>query len=486
MNVAVIGSGIAGLASAIRLANKGHRVTVFEKNNYPGGKIAQIKLGPYRFDTGPSLFTLPELVEELYKLSGVDIKKHFTYTKLQTICNYFYPDGSRLNFYHDRDKLFNEIRNNTSEDPSNLEKHLKKARDAYLISADVFIFNSLHKFSNYLSDPYKNILFKLHKLDFFRTMHRANRKLFRDKKIVQLFDRYATYNGSNPYKAPATLNIIAHLENNTGAFFPDKGMYAIADSLYRLAVDKGVNFSFNTMVDEIVIRDKRVTGLKIMNDTYYFDLIISDSDIRYLANTMMKHPRKSRINRQEPSSSALIYYWGVKNSFPELDIHNIIFSADHRTEFRKIFKERTLPDDPTIYIFISSKLVPEDAPAGCENWFVMVNAPPDTGQDWNSLVEKTRKNIISKINSTLTSDIENHIKFESYATPVNIEEKTLSTGGALYGNSSNSIFAAFLRHPNFLPRIKNLYFVGGSVHPGGGIPLCLASAGIVDKEIPEA
>jgi phytoene dehydrogenase-like protein len=198
----------------------------------------------------------------------------------------------------------------------------------------------------------------------------------------------------------------------------------------------------------------------------------------------MDHPLKKRFDRLEPSSSALVFYWGINKEFPDLDLHNIFFSADYKKEFNNIFKEKTIDIDPTVYIFVSSKMVKSDAPKNCENWFVMVNAPSNSKENWEELIRTTKKNIINKINKSLKTNIEDYIAYEKIASPITIEQETLSKGGALYGNSSNAIFSAFLRHPNFLKSVKNLYFVGGSVHPGGGIPLCLASAKIVANEIP--
>lgn len=484
MNFAVIGSGVGGLAIAIRLANKGHRVTMYEKNPVPGGKLSELREGGYRFDTGPSLFTMPGLIDELFEISGKEIAKYLSYQKLEINCKYFYPDGTRLNIYQDRIRLDEEIRAKTHEDPENLEKHLRKAREAYQIGANVFIFNSMHKLSNYLSDAYRHVLFKLHKLDFLRTMHRANARQFRDPKLVQLFDRYATYNGSDPFRAPATLNMIAHLENNIGAYFPDEGMYSIVTALYKLARELGVRFFFNTPVDEIILAHKKVKALRIGKEVVSYDYIVSDVDIRHLFRNMINPPLRTRSQRLEPSSSALIFYWGIKKEFPELELHNILFSDRYREEFRMLFKERKIIDDPTIYIFISARRVKTDAPESCENWFVMINVPSDSGQNWPDLITTARKSVVSKINKVLRTDIESCIEFEKIASPGSIEENTFSMDGAIYGNASNSVFSAFLRHPNFSSRIKNMYFVGGSVHPGGGIPLCLAGAKIVDQEIP--
>ena len=190
------------------------------------------------------------------------------------------------------------------------------------------------------------------------------------------------------------------------------------------------------------------------------------------------HPTK--ILNQEKSSSALIYYWGIKDEFPQLGLHNILFSEDYRTEFDTMFKQKSIYHDPTVYIHISSKCEKGDAPEGCENWFVMINVPNDEGQDWDALKAEARKNILAKASRILGKDIESLIVCEEVLEPKTIQSKTQSHLGALYGTSSNDRMAAFLRHPNFSTDIKDLYFCGGSVHPGGGIPLSLLSAKIVD------
>jgi phytoene dehydrogenase-like protein len=198
---------------------------------------------------------------------------------------------------------------------------------------------------------------------------------------------------------------------------------------------------------------------------------------------LSSHPHlfPKKILSQERSSSALIFYWGIKKQFPELDLHNIFFSADYKAEFDHIWEQQTIYDDPTVYINISSKLKTDDAPAGCENWFVMINLPANKGQDWDKLIEEARKNIQQKLSRILKTDIAELIVSESILDPRSIESRTSSYQGSIYGTSSNSRFAAFLRHSNRSSKIKNLYFCGGSVHPGGGIPLCLLSAKIASE-----
>jgi phytoene dehydrogenase-like protein len=198
---------------------------------------------------------------------------------------------------------------------------------------------------------------------------------------------------------------------------------------------------------------------------------------------MKGQPAPEKTLKQESSSSAVVFYWGVQKSFDELSLHNILFSKDYKQEFKEIFDENRLPTDPTVYINISSKSNPNDAPKGSENWFVMVNAPAHRGQDWKSDVGGLKERVIQKINNQLDTDIRPLIRQEKIWTPEGIEEDTRSYQGALYGTSSNDQTAAFLRHPNFSSKIKNLYFCGGSVHPGGGIPLALLSAKITSEMI---
>lgn len=484
MRTAIIGAGIGGLAAAIRLAAAGDEVTVWEKNPEPGGKLAQLRQEGYRFDTGPSLFTLPESVEELYRLCGERMEDHLRVSRLDASCRYFFPDGSAFTFYDDPQRLSEELSRLGIRDGQALGRRLAAARETYELSAPVFLFSNFHRLSNFNTPPYRAITSKLGKLDFLRTMHGANRHDFSDPRLVRLFDRYATYNGSSPYRAPATLNMIAHLENNLGAWFPEKGIYSIADELYRLACRQGVRFRFSSPVGRIVVERGKAVGLTAAGETFGYDRIVSDVDVRYLSNRLLeRHPLRKRLRRAELSTSALIFYWGMERRFPQLGLHNILFAEDYRAEFRHLFRSGDISDDPTVYLFISSKVVAGDAPAGCENWYAMVNAPADCGQEWERIVARTRERVLQKIDGMLHTHVADSIVSERVCAPPDIETRTMSACGALYGASSNSLLAAFLRHPNTLSALRNLYFVGGSVHPGGGIPLCLASAKIVCDEI---
>ena len=480
--VIVIGAGIAGIASAIRQAVKGHEVAVYEANAYPGGKLSEFRSGDFRFDAGPSLFTMPQYVDELFNLAGKNPKDEFTYEKLETVCRYFYEDGTRINAWANRDKLAEEIALKTKDPASSVHQFLDYSAQIYAITHSIFLEKSLHRFRSFLNWETLKALFRFPKIDPFRSMNTANTDFFKDDKTIRFFNRYATYNGSNPYKAPATLNVIPHLEQHFGAYFPKGGMVAITQSLVKLAENLGVKFNYQARVEEILVEDKKVKGIRLNGEIIPADRVVSNMDIWFTYRQLLKNEvAPKRILNQERSSSALIFYWGIKAEFPELDLHNIFFSKDYKKEFAAIWEQQSIDVDPTIYVNISAKYQTDDAPKGAENWFVMINVPANTGQNWDELIAAARKNIIDKLSRMLNRDIAQLIVTEELLDPRSIEQKTASYQGSLYGTSSNNQFAAFLRHANFSSKIKGLYFVGGSVHPGGGIPLALLSAKIVDE-----
>jgi len=487
MKVIIIGSGIAGIASAIRLKSKGFDVTVFEANSYAGGKLHAITQAGFRFDLGPSLFTMPHLVDELFTLHGINPRDHFNYSKKTVICNYFWVDGTTFSVPADKEEFIRAASEKFDTPQHLLNHYLDRNKEKYDLTADIFLNKSLHRWSTYFSFQTIKSLLLAYKLHINQTLNDVNQHYFSHPKLVQLFNRYATYNGSSPYATPGIMSMIPHLEMHYGTFYPAGGMHEISQSLLRLAEKVGVKFQFEEAVTAIDYALEKVKGVTTTKGSYDADIVVSNMDIFSTYHHLLKsakHPVK--ILKQERSSSALIFYWGINKTFDGLDLHNILFSEDYKAEFTELFENKSLYSDPTVYINITSKEDATDAPPGCENWFVMINAPGNDGQNWQELIAKARLNIIKKINKALNTDIEKHIVTEHVLDPIQIEVQTSSHKGSLYGTSSNSKFAAFMRHPNFSSQFKNLYFCGGSVHPGGGIPLCLLSAKIVSEQIEKA
>ena len=479
-NAIVIGSGIAGIAVSIRLAKLGFKVKVFEANSFPGGKLSNFKLGKYRFDFGPSLFTMPELVEDLFDICDEDTSRFFQYKRKEVSCNYFWEDGVTIKSFFDKEKFTNEISSNLNVDKEIILKYMNESKIKYDLTESIFLKKSLHDYKNLFNKETFKAILNVKKLDLNKTLHQVNQNQLKEKHLVQMFDRYATYNGSNPYKTSGIMSLIQHLENNIGTFVPNKGMVEITNSLFKLAKRQGVEFLFNSRIDKIVTKKNKVQGVNSNGKFYESQILVSNSDVYYTYKKLLGDKNKSsKLSKIERSSSAVIFYWGISRKFKMLDLHNIFFSNDYKKEFEHIFNKKSVFNDPTVYINITSKDVMSDAPKNSENWFVMINVPSDSGQDWDKIVKKLRDDTIRKINVILKCSITDYIEEERIVTPKIIDKKTESFMGALYGNSSNSLKSSFVRHPNFSKKYDNLFFCGGTVHPGGGIPLCLNSASIV-------
>jgi phytoene desaturase len=473
--VIVIGAGVAGMSTAARLAAKGYSVTIIERNEYAGGKLGLLKKDDFTFDTGPSLFTQPYVLEQLFADCGERLDTYLQYTRLAVNTHYFYEDGTALNAYHDHALLLNELETKLHIDTAAVTSFLQDAANAYQHIGGIFLDEPIHELHTWLSPRIPKALSTLKWQYLFQSMHKYHKHQLKHPKLVQLFDRFATYNGSNPYSAPAMLSMIAHLEMNEGAYYPNGGMRSISNALVELNTKLGVDFIFNAKVDSIVADNKNMKGVIIGDKLLKADCVVSNSDIYYTYKTLLNDAGMAgRLQKQERSSSAIIFYWGIARQFEQLGLHNIFFSEDYKTEFDCIFKKKTVHHDPTVYINITSKMDANHAPQKCENWFVLVNTPTSNFVD-SDTIYAVRRATLDKLSRMLGIAVEELLMTEEVLTPADIDARTGSYLGALYGTASNNPFAAFMRHSNVSKKYKGLFLAGGTVHPGGGIPLCLRS-----------
>lgn len=480
-NALIIGGGIAGLAASIRLARLDLAVTLLEKNPNVGGKLNEYTEKGYRFDIGPSLFTLPHLVDDLFILCGDNPREHFRYFELQDICHYFFPMGKAVVSCRDRTVLSVRLEEALGEAQQNTQAFLEHAERLWHLTAGLFIFGDFRKWPTLLREVRKINPTYLRKAGFFTPLNRVTNHYFKTPQAQQFFNRYATYNGSDPYRAPGTLAVIPHAEYGFGAWLPEGGMAAIPRSLEKLARRQGVKILTNTpaLKVEPTVRGWRVTTSQ---DVMEAEILVCAVDVAAFFSHLFPQPKLARrLLRYERSTSAFVFNWGLRRTHQHLGVHNIFFSENYPQEF-KALKTGNMPEDPTIYLFISSKKLPQDAPPGCENWFVMVNAPanfPTTPQTF----EKVRTIILSTLKTRWGMDVAPCIEVEYPLGPETLSKLYGSYDGALYGSASNSPWSAFLRMPNQIRRFPGLFFCGGTVHPGGGIPLCLSSAKLVSDAV---
>lgn len=477
MNIIIIGAGIGGLSAACLLANKGHKVTIFEKNDSVGGKLNEINEQGYRFDTGPSLFTMPYILDELLKECGTSIEQELELLPLTINCRYFFADGVRFDNFSDKDKTIKEIRTFADEDAIPFTKFLEYSKELDRKTRNAFVRNPLYDISDFKHLNYLSLA----GIDAFTTVSSRIDKQFSSKYMRQFFKRFTTYNGSSPFQAPATLNVIPHIELNEGGYYIKGGMYNIAKVLTKIAISKNVTIVTNSIIDHISTQNKAVTQVRTSDGaTHEADIVVANSDatetITKLLNDEAAPPsQKRKALKVEPSCSGYVLLLGISKKYEHLTHHNIFFSENYKQEFDAIFNEKVMPNEPTIYVANTSATDSEDAPSGHSNLFILVNAPYLSDKyNW----EKRRYDelVIKELQKRGLDGLAESIVFKKEITPQNFYDKYLSNKGSIYGTSSNSKWSAFVRPRNKSKKINGLYFVGGSTHPGGGIPLVIQSA----------
>jgi phytoene desaturase len=471
--IAVIGAGFGGLSAAIRLAAQGCTVDVYERNATPGGKASEVRVDGYRFDTGPSLLTMPSVVDDLYAAAGR--QRDVELLPVDPLCRYTFADGAVFDAWSNEQDLLEEIRAFAPGEEAAVRRFLDYSMRIYDLTSDFFLFNRLDDLKNLLHIRNLRTLLQLPRIDAFRTVHEAVAAHFRDPRLVQLFDRYATYNGSDPFKAPATLNIIPHVEYRMGGYYVRGGMYSLVNALEKLAVDVGVKLYYNATVNSILMNDRTVRGLNVHGERLPYDAVVSNADAVYTLTRLLEGAavRKS-IARIEASCSGLVFLWGIARKNETLRHHNIFFSSDYRREFREIFDEGKAPSDPTVYVSITSRADPDHAPQGKENWFVLINMPALTSENREADIDSLREAVLARLAAT-GIDIQSSVESETVITPSDLEQRFNAHKGSIYGISSNTRNAAFLRPRNKVSGIRGLYLCGGAAHPGGGVPLVILS-----------
>ncbi len=477
--IAVIGAGLGGLSAASLLASLGHDVTLYERNATPGGKMQEFSAGGFWFDTGPSLLTLPDILRDLFRRCGERLEDFLTLTEPVPLCRYIYPDGTLFDNHQNLQKSLAEIGKFAPEDCNSYSEFLDYSRRLYERTAGAFLHNPLYGFQDLKNLQLTDTL----KIDAFKTVAEKVNSQFQSEYLRKFFMRFTTYNGSSPYQAPATLNVIPHVEISKGGYYIKGGMYRLVEALVKLAGRNGVSMQFKTGIDRLVVQGKRVAGIKTDQGAFEeYDLVVSNSDATETIINLIgsSHLPASRLKKQanlEPSCSGFVLLLGTGRQWPVLRHHTLFFSSDYSKEFRQIFRDKTLPGDPTIYVVNTSLTDRGKAPAGGSNLFILVNAPYlSDGQNWDELKQEYPDVIIRKLEQSGLDGLADSIKVSSVRTPFDFYDKYRSNKGSIYGTSSNSRMAAFVRPRNKLRELDGIYLAGGSTHPGGGIPLVILSA----------
>lgn len=485
-SIIIIGAGIGGMSAAIRLAVAGKHVIILEKNARVGGKMYQIEADGFRWDTGPSVITMRHVFEDLFRVAGRKLDDYLTLLPLDPLTRYFYPDGTVFNASSNLSRMAEQIAQWDERDVAGYFKYLAYVATIHRITGPVFIYDKPPRPASFLKVPITEWL----KADPLRRMQPAINGFVKSPYLRQLLGRFATYVGGSPYLAPATLNVIAHVEMTGGVWYPQGGIYTIAQALQKLALELGVEIRTDTPIQQIDVQNGRAVAVITQSrERIEAEAILANADVtsvyEHLLPRQIAEKRLNRLKKQEPSGSGFVMLLGVDGEHPHLAHHNIFFSGDYRREFENIFKKGVPADDMTVYVSITSKTDADHAPAGHENWFILVNAPALSSQyDWDSHKTAYRDKVFNQL-ARFGVDIRDKIRIEHIFTPHDLQNMSGAWRGALYGASANSKWTAFKRPHNRCADIRGLYFAGGTTHPGGGVPMVMLSGKVASELILE-
>ena len=511
-HILVIGGGIGGLSAAIRLGADGFRVTLVEKNSRVGGKLNLWEAvhperpldRPFRFDTGPSLLTMPFVFEELFAAAGETLADHLTLQRLDPIARYRWPDGTTFEARSGSDALLKEIAKIAPGDVEGWKRLAARGKMIWELSAELFLYHSPEQiFGKGLSPagalsaiavPIRIGMFA----NFARTVHRH----LHHPKLREVLYQYATYSGASPFKAPATLAVIPHAEFGFGGWYVQGGLYRMAEELEKLARRKGVRIRTGCAVREVLIEPddrggkitkSRAVGVTLEDgEVIRADAVVANSDVVYTYRKLIDSRHRKRyddrtLDKLEAGGSGMMLTLGIEGTYPQLAHHNKFMPRDYRSDLRAMFETRTVPDDPCIYVCASTRTDPTQAPAGCENLFVLASAPPLDGSiDWAIEGPRYRDQLVHALEHRWgLTGLAKRIVVERSFTPLDLQSSYNANAGSIYGIGSNSRRTAFLRPPNRDKEIRGLYFCGGATHPGGGLPLVALSGKIVSELVRE-
>lgn len=475
--IIIIGAGVGGLSAAIHLAAAGKQVLVLEQNSLVGGKMYQYQADGYYWDTGPSIITMRHVFEDLFATAGRNMADYLTLLPVDPATRYIFSDGTRLDTTRDLSKLLAQIAAIDEQDVEGYLNFLAYAARVHRITGPIFIYHQPPTWRTFLQVSPRGYLHAgVHK-----TLDQVIRQYVRSPQVRQLLRRYATYAGSSPYESPATLSVISHVELTGGVWYPQGGIHRVAAGMAQLATELGVKIQTDAKVREIYVEGDKVVGVSLGDGQELpAQAVVANVDVATVYNDLLPpsvatKKRIRQVTRPQRSCSGYVMLLGIEGETPELIQHNIFFCQDYGQEFKDIFQRGIPPEEPTVYVSITSKADADHAPPGCENWFVLVNAPPvGQGYDWTHDPRAYREVVLRTLDD-FGVHIRDRIRHEKIMTPLDIGTLSGAWQGALYGISSNQAPNALRRPHNRCPHVKGLYFSGGTTHPGGGVPMVTLS-----------
>jgi len=495
LQVGVVGGGLAGLAAACTLAARGHKVTLFEKNAWVGGKAAVHEQDGYRFDMGPTILTLPSVLKRIFNEAGKKIEDYMDLVPLDPQWRCFFEDGGVLDLVANI-KAMKENLDKFSSNPNagaGYERFMQISKQLHSVSDKFFFWRSVGGIADtmevggaFSASVLKDVL----SLRMGRSVAGLVRSCVADERAAQMIDHFTQYVGSSPEASPAVLCGIAHMQTEEGVWYPIGGTRAVPVALEKLARELGVEIHTETDVASIQNNGKRVTGLTTTSgQTFTFDALVSNCDSvrthRELLSGSDTQKKFDKRRKYEPACSGVVLYLGLNKKYDHILHHNFVFSKDPHEEFDYIYRQGKPAPDPTAYVCAPSISEPAVAPPGGEALYILVHTPylrPD--HHWSKMLPEYREVILDKLERTGgMKGIRDRIVCESSLTPEGIHKRYRVLNGAIYGLASHGKYLGAFKPANRSKDLKGLYLAGGAAHPGPGMPMVLMSGWIAGDTV---
>jgi len=482
----IIGAGIGGITTAVYLAKNGYQVEIFEKNGTPGGRCGQLIRDGHRFDLGATMLLMPDIYREIFQSLGIPLFKNGDIQPLEDLYKIYFDNNEIITFSTDAEKM--KIQHETIE-PGSFAKSQKYVTDGYeifQIGMSKLIgrnFYNIFQFANF-----RNIGMLI-KLKTYISNWAYAKKFFRNRHLLMAYTFQNIYVGQSPFNSPALFSMVPAAELTEGSFFPKGGMYSIVEKLLSEAQLSGVKFNYNKPVRNIRVAGRRAESVLLEDGSEIkADIIVANADLPYVYRNLLPDKSKSRrLDNMKYSCSAICYHWGIDKVYPQLGHHSVFLSDGFREGLDRIFKDKSISDHPSFYVHAPVRTDPTAAPQNQDTLSFIVGAghvDRMKKQDWDVLKNKTRNALLQRLKQLGLEDIEEHIKFEICFTPENWETYCNISRGSVFGSLAHNLLQmGYFRPHNQHNRYKNLYFVGGSTHPGNGIPNVLLSAKLTSERI---
>jgi phytoene desaturase len=485
-SVVIIGAGIGGITTSVFLAKKGFNVSVYEKNDSPGGRCGQLMHEGHRFDLGATMLLMPGVYREVFESIGLNLDELLEIKPLEDLYKLYFDDGEEIVFTTDSEKM--KIQHESIEKGSfkKSEDYVSEGYNFYKTAQKKLIGRNFYNFFEFAT--LKNVLMLI-KLKTYLSHQKYVQRFFKNPHLQMAYTFQNIYVGQSPFDAPAFFSMIPAIELVEGSYFPKGGIYSVVEKLKNEATKSGVKFNFDSEVSQVNVSGDKAVSITLTNgEVFHSDIIIANADLPYVYRELLPDSRKSRhLDKLKYSCSAMVFHWGLDKKYLQLAHHNVFLNDGFRSGLRVIFKEKSVDPNPSFYVHAPVRTDTSAAPENHDTLSVIAgigHIDETKEQDWNEFRKITREAIIRRLKKAGLTDIEEHIIHERCYSPKTWESAYNVSKGSVFGSLSHSLFQmGYFRPHNRHNYYKNLYFVGGSTHPGNGIPLVLLSAKLTAERI---